>query len=90
MHFEWADDEDGDRSLPIVPGMKRLCAQGSSAAYNALGIMHLQGLAGMPVNHTRAKQLFEIGASMGEPDCFYNLAVVYSGAVFPVTCGVST
>ena len=52
--------------------------QGSRAAYNALGILHLQGL-GVPVNYTRARQLFEVGGAMGEPDCYYNLAVIYAG-----------
>ena len=54
-------------------------AQGSSAAFNGLGVLAMQG-QGLPRNHTLAKMAFERGAALGDMDCIFNLGMMYSGA----------
>ena len=81
--------------LAIVPLLRRSCTsrgelwqladasacvlQGSAAAYNGLGMLHMEG-QGVPVNFTRARQLFEVAAAADEPNSFFNLGLMHLGA----------
>ena len=49
------------------------------SAYNALGVLHYEGQAGAPVDYVAARQAFETGAQLGDPDAMFNLATMYAG-----------
>ncbi|CAE7036183.1 SEL1L [Symbiodinium sp. KB8] len=49
----------------------------TAACKNSLGELHWVG-AGVDRNLTRAKELFEEAAAVGEPDAQYNLAILYA------------
>eukprot|EP00439_Symbiodinium_sp_Y106_P075125 s2152_g14.t2 len=51
----------------------------TAACKNSLGELHWVG-AGVDRNLTRAKELFEEAAAVGEPDAQYNLAILYASA----------
>ncbi|CAE8593152.1 unnamed protein product, partial [Polarella glacialis] len=47
------------------------------ACETALGELHLVG-AGVPLNLTKAQELFQAAADKGEPEALYNLGILYS------------
>ncbi|CAE7157117.1 SEL1L [Symbiodinium pilosum] len=49
----------------------------TAACKTSLGELHWVG-AGVPRNLTRARELFEEAAAIGEPDAQYNLAILYA------------
>ena len=49
------------------------------AAYNGLGVLHYEGQAGAAVDYVAARQAFEAGAQLGDPDAMFNLATMYAG-----------
>lgn len=53
-------------------------AQGSSAAFNGLGVLAMHG-QGLPRNYTLAQMAFERGAALGDMDCIFNLGMLYTG-----------
>lgn len=52
---------------------------GLASAYNGLGALQYEGQAGAPVNYVAARQAFETGALLGDPDAMFNLATIYAG-----------
>lgn len=49
------------------------------SAYNGLGVLHYEGQAGAAVDYVAARQAFEAGAQLGDPDAMFNLATMYAG-----------
>lgn len=56
---------------------------GIPSAYNGLGVLQYEGRAGAPVDYVAARQAFETGAILGDPDAMFNLATIHAGN----TCG---
>ena len=52
---------------------------GLPSAYNGLGALHYEGQAGAPVDYVAARQAFETGALLGDPDAMFNLGTIYAG-----------
>ncbi|KAL3157325.1 hypothetical protein ABBQ32_011809 [Trebouxia sp. C0010 RCD-2024] len=52
---------------------------GLPSAYNGLGVLHYEGQAGAPVDYVAARQAFETGALLGDPDAMFNLGTIYAG-----------
>lgn len=48
-------------------------------ALNGLGVMHLKGAAGFPVNRAAAFELFIKAAELKYPDAKVNLGLIYLG-----------
>lgn len=56
---------------------------GIASAYNGLGVLHYEGQAGAPVDYVAARQAFETGAALGDPDAMFNLATMHAGMCTP-------
>ena len=52
---------------------------GVAAAYNGIGVLHFEGVDGMPVDYVAARKAFTSGADLGDPDAMFNLATIYAG-----------
>ncbi|CAE7397615.1 SEL1L [Symbiodinium natans] len=75
---------DDSKALAILTGCTKEDSDAesrleSAACKTSLGELHWVG-AGVPRNLTRAKELFEEAAAVGEPDAQYNLAILYASS----------
>lgn len=59
---------------------------GLPSAYNGLGALHYEGQAGAPVDYVAARQAFETGALLGDPDAMFNLGTIYAGSTHLHLC----